>query len=562
MKPEWITLAGMCSSLRPGRVVARLDAGELDHAAFRARVAAWRDGFRNVSGLRVALYFEDAIEFAAALFGVWHAGKGPFLCANALPETLVRLASEVDAFAGDFPADLPGRIVQGAITDDQDQWPELDEEAARLVLYTSGSTGASTAIAKHLRQLVREVEALETCFGKGLEASCVVGTVSHQHIYGLLFRVLWPLAAGRPIGRRLFFHEEIVAAITAATVLVSSPAHLKRIPTTLDWSAAKDNLRAIFSSGGALPVSASTEAGKWLGQVPIEIYGSSESGGIAWRQGDMGWTPLPGVSWRIVDDRLEVSSAHLPDGDHWLGADRVEADPAGGFRLLGRADRIVKVEERRVSLTELEHQLQALPEVVEARVVLLEQARIELAAVIVLSALGRDGLARNGRRVLGQHLFKALAQAQDAVTRPRRWRFVESLPMNAQGKTTEAALRALFHPERPLPHWLEREPEHACVELELVPELVVFDGHFPQAPILPGVAQIDWAIRFGREAFDLPARFRCLEALKFHRVLQPGMRVRLMLDWHLEKRTLVFRYESEHGVHASGRAVFEPGDSA
>ncbi|PSD47026.1 hypothetical protein C7E25_24925, partial [Stenotrophomonas maltophilia] len=30
----------------------------------------------------------------------------------------------------------------------------------------------------------------------------VHGTVSHQHIYGLLFRVLWPLVAGRLIHPR------------------------------------------------------------------------------------------------------------------------------------------------------------------------------------------------------------------------------------------------------------------------------------------------------------------------------------------------------------------------
>ena len=66
------------------------------------------------------------------------------------------------------------------------------------------------------------------------------------------------------------------------------------------------------------------------------------------------------MQWRIVDAQLEVTSPHLPNADWWRTQDRVEADAGGGFRLLGRADRIVKVEERRVSLTALERQLLAL----------------------------------------------------------------------------------------------------------------------------------------------------------------------------------------------------------
>lgn len=101
-----------------------------------------------------------------------------------------------------------------------------------------------------------------------------------------------------------------------------------------------------------------------------------------------------------------------------------------------------------------------------------------------------------------------------------------------------------------------REPTQAQVDLDLDPALAVFDGHFPQVPILPGVAQLDWAVRFGREAFALPPYFLRMEMLKFQRVARPGIRIRLHLEWLPQKSALAFRYESALGPHASGRVVF------
>src|SRR5690606_37926347 len=95
-------------------------------------------------------------------------------------------------------------------------------------------------------------------------------------------------------------------------------------------------------------------------------------------------------------------------------------------------------------------------------------------------------------------LQQALARGHDAVTRPRRWRFVDVLPLDTQGKTSEAALRQLFRPHRPQPQWLLRDAGQALLTFDLDPALAVFDGHFPGYPILPGVAQLDWAVRFGR----------------------------------------------------------------
>jgi 3-hydroxymyristoyl/3-hydroxydecanoyl-(acyl carrier protein) dehydratase len=70
------------------------------------------------------------------------------------------------------------------------------------------------------------------------------------------------------------------------------------------------------------------------------------------------------------------------------------------------------------------------------------------------------------------------------------------------------------------------------------------------------VAETDWAIRYAREVFALPARLLRLDGLKFQRVARPGQILRLRLEWDGTRATLGFAYTSSLGVHASGRAVF------
>ena len=177
--------------------------------------------------------------------------------ADALPATLQRLHDQGLAFAGDLPGGLQAT---GEVDDDDIALRELDLDACALVLFTSGSTGEPAAIRKTLRQLDAEVDALEAAFGALAGDAMVQGTVSHQHIYGLLFRILWPLSARRPFARaRLAYAEQLTALGEQAVVLVASPAHLKRLPDTQDWRSFAQGLRAVFSSGGALPADAARD---------------------------------------------------------------------------------------------------------------------------------------------------------------------------------------------------------------------------------------------------------------------------------------------------------------
>ncbi|MEJ6005054.1 AMP-binding protein [Paucibacter sp. AS339] len=555
----------LCEARDPAEVLALRQGQALTWGLFKCRAAAWYRLFERQSGHRIGLYLDDSFEFAAALFALWHAGKIAYLPGDKLPATAAQLRQRVDALAGEFA----GAELRQPEPEDGDEglaeppWQPLDPAAVQLQIFTSGSTAEPVAIEKRLSQLFAEVSALEQAFGDRLATAEVLATVSHQHIYGLLFRILWPLAAGRAIHvERYAFVEDVVAALSAGrqALLIASPAHLKRLPQ-VDLRA----LRAVFSSGGPLPDEALPDCLRAFGQAPVEVYGSSETGGIAWRQREPGrtaaWTALPGVQWRVVDELLQISSPHLPSLDWSAAADRAR-DLGDSFELLGRADRLLKIEEKRVSVAAVEAALLASGCLSELRVLSLpsntQHGRLQLAVVAVPNESGWALLEQVGRKAFGDRLRSLLLQSLEPVSAPRRWRFVSALPSNSQGKSTQADLLALFDPRRP--QLRVRSASATEAELSLIAEagLPQFDGHFPGHPVLPGVAQVDWAIRFGRELFALPPRFCALEGLKFQQVITPGLALTLTLSFKPEQGQLSFKYSSSRGVHASGRVLFGP----
>lgn len=548
-----------------GGVLARL-ASRPDARGFVARASSWQRAFAAAPGKRWALYLDDTADFAAALLGAWHAGKHVVLPGDSRSETLASLGDQVDGMAGDLPQGL-----QPAADAAPFDWPPLPTHDTSLTLFTSGSTGAPLALHKRLAQLDAEVHALELAFGPMLPPDArVMSTVSHQHIYGLLFMVLWPLASGRPLpDTRLAFHEELVdrcAADARPVILVSSPAHLKRMPTELDWAATRNVVCAVFSSGGPLPAEAAADVRHHMGVSPIEVFGSSETGGIAWRQRSVhedAWTPLPGVMWRLQDGFLAVRSAHLADEGWHVCADRALPTRDGGFVLAGRADRIVKIEEKRISLSAIEQRLGASPLVREARAILIDTAvGARIGAVVVLQDVGRTLQDTQGRAALTGALRQALADAVDPLGVPRRWQFVAALPCNAQGKTTESMLRALFRRTLPAVRWLDADADatSAQAELEVAEDLAVFDGHFPDAPVVPGVAQVDWVMALAPQRLAVPPRerFARIDMLKFQAVIRPGATLRMALTWQPAAGALGFRLTSDAGAHASGKIIFHP----
>lgn len=553
---NWIALDQLLEQTPASRPVALCPA--LEHEALRQQALRLAGGLRSRNIYRLALHLEDAGELAIALLGAWRAGVTVLLPADLQPATRQRLADQADLWltdqAGDSAlAELLGEALPAA---------PLDLDQCRLLLCTSGSSGEPKLIEKRLRQLANEVEVLEAQWGTELGQACIIGSVAAQHIYGLLFRVLWPLCAGRPLLRKaLPFPEDIQLASRelADFCLVASPALLKRMGDNLDWPALS-RVRRVFSSGGPLPAEAAQQLQQRLDRAPTEIYGSSETGGIAWRQGGSLWQPFVGVELSQDEQgALRIASPCLPP-DHveqTADAARIQAD--GRFELLGRLDRIVKLEEKRISLPMLESALSEHPFVSEARLSVIEDNRAFLAALVALSDAGLHALRNQGRRALTQALRKHLAQYCEALALPRRWRLVRQMPCNAQGKLPQAQLEALLRTPRCLtPERLGERQEDDQWHLELgVPvDLAHFSGHFPQTPVLPGVVQIDWAISLARQLIEnLPPRFQGMEVLKFQQLARPGDRLQLTLRFDAQRSKLHFSYRNGDAPCSSGRIL-------
>ncbi|MCO8167668.1 AMP-binding protein [Pseudomonas sp. 21LCFQ02] len=559
---NWLNLEHLLLDESPDRLLCQdpdLTLGQLRRQALCAAAGLQARGIRHL-----AIHLEDAGELAIALLAAWRAGVSVLLPADLQAETRERWNPQVDLWLSEQPGDTRlGQLY------DAEPLPaaRLDLDQCSLSLCTSGSSGEPKRIDKRLRQLDNEVRGLEQLWGAELGNACMIGSVAAQHIYGLLFRVLWPLCAGRQwVRRQLPFPEDLQRASLdyPAFAWVASPALLKRMGDNLDWPALS-KVRRVFSSGGALPADAALSLQQRLGQWPCEIFGSSETGGIAWRQGETLWQAFAGVQLtQDAEGALQVCSPYLAPGHVEQTADAARFEADGRFELLGRLDRIVKLEEKRISLPSLEQALVNHAWISEARLGVVRENRAYLGALVALSESGLHALRNLGRRALTETLRYHLTNHCEALALPRRWRLLRQLPLSDQGKLPQALVDTLLAaPRGKAPEVLEHKAQDdgLQIELQVPPDLACFTGHFPRTPVLPGVTQVDWALEFGQRLLELPPRFAGMEVLKFQQLVRPGDRLTLTLRFDAARSKLHFAYHNQHQAPcSSGRIVLQ--DSA
>mgnify|MGYP003392463124 CR=1 FL=1 len=560
MSDELIPLSHCLTAKRASLAPVAYHAGRYYEAGqFQGAVKSWTLKLQSQPAQRHALFTEDAYPFAVMLFALLHAGKEVWIPGNNRPGTAQQLRQFGCQLTGDWQ---PGGTFDYCLESMEHADPALlplDPIATQLVIFTSGSTGLPKPVTKQLLQFQLEIDALEKQWGKQLNHAEALATVSHQHIYGLLFRLLWPLSAGRCFHGDCYLNPEILVkrAQGMAAYWIASPAHLKRLDQDSPWDGIA-GLRAVFSSGGALQPEVAQQIQSCSGQRVLEIYGSTETGGIAWRRQDLAWTLFDGMSLTQADDGGYLHSPYLQIKEGFRLDDQISLQDDGRFLLRGRLDRIVKIEEKRVSLTAMEQRLLTVPGVAEAFVLMLTRRRDAVGAVIVLTDDGLRSLKTTGRKPLIQPLRNALYHDFDAVVLPRKWLFLERMPLTAEGKIEHAVLRQLLDLDtKKFPYVLGIEKTGDSVELKLrVPEdLIYFPGHFPHYPIVPGVVQIAWAEHFGKLFFAIDQPFSQMEAIKFMQVIQPGAAIKLTLNWKASPGKLYFNFSSESGTHGSGRMV-------
>jgi acyl-coenzyme A synthetase/AMP-(fatty) acid ligase len=411
-----------------------------------------RRAFSDSRAQRTLITGDDRFAMLAAALACWDGGGVLVLPPNRRPDTLRELMSggAADRLLELEPVSrISDELGADHRSDTGDGGRYLDVLAGRgprllATFYTSGSTGTPVACRKTAGQLLGEAEMLATTFQLGTEAR-VLSAVPAHHIYGFLFGVLAPVLGGGAFATDTVMHPEAIAdraragLAEPANVLCSVPPHVHGLRSLATGPTA---LRRLFCSGGRLPAADAAAVHERLGLPITEVLGSTETGGMGWRlspgQGD--WTPLPGVEVGAEPDgtlllRSPFLAPEIPQP--FRGADHVQLVDGGKFRHLGRSDGVVKVAGQRVSLTEIEDRLRAIPGVEDAAVVAVADdgpREQQLWAAVVAPQLDELRL----RRALLVHV--------EPVAVPRRFRFVARLPRESTGKLPRGSLMALFEP--------------------------------------------------------------------------------------------------------------------
>jgi acyl-coenzyme A synthetase/AMP-(fatty) acid ligase len=437
-----LSLVSVSDLLAGGRsddhCVAILDGRRINLSRFRSDVFHNAEWLSDSSVRRGAVVCEHGYWFIVGILSLVKIGAEVILPPNAQDGTLRSIAGDVDAIVVDSgSAAVPKRYVLQSSSDVVASF-RTDLKNGNIHFFTSGSTGEMKAVKKSITMFEREASVLENMWGTELQEIPVVGTVTHQHVFGMTFRIIWPLTAGRPFHSE--FHmawEGLHAQLDGPTMIVTSPAQLTRLGG-LAAVAENNRPRRIITAGAPLPSEAARDSSAIFGCAPTEILGSTEAGVIAWRHSGTGpavWQPFPTVEVEAnAEGVMLLRSAHASTPGWSLQSDKIQLDGDGRFRLLGRIDRILKIEGKRVSLQRLERELCELVWVKEAAVVGLGGSRPYLGTVVQLSEAGAVEIERLGKFRFERKLRRELSWMEDLAVLPRRWRFVDFMPTDQLGK--------------------------------------------------------------------------------------------------------------------------------
>lgn len=309
-------------------------------------------------------------------------------------------------------------------------------------LFTGGSTGTPKMWTKTVRNLLAETMSIISYY-EVTEQDRLVATVSPIHIYGLLYSILTPLLTSASVAASTpSFPGEIEAAVAQsdASIFISVPAHYRALNGHPLKTA---GLRLAFSSAGMLPEADAEAFSSETGVGIAEIYGSTETGGIASRvraQGESDFKSYDTIDVRIEEERLKVKSDYLSpelertvDG-YFEVADRVTSTEGGRFALLGRADGVVKVGGRRVDLEAIKELVKEAPGVRDALVISLPVGKGRENQIVAVVEGDLDAAK----------IHKALAARLEPYARPRSIKVVEKMPITSAGKFDRKVIEGFF----------------------------------------------------------------------------------------------------------------------
>lgn len=428
-----------------------------------------------------------------------------------------------------------------------------------ICFYTSGSTGQPKPIHRSMSQLLSEGRQVRQTFDFS-ENFIVFCSVSHQHLYGLTFGLLLPLMSGQAFyPKQLVYPEELEHQLQRYQMLypayrqmivISSPALIGRCAGVHEFGCER-----LFSSGGKLDAGVAEHYRQGI----TEIYGSSETGAVAYRDaGCAVWQTLSDVKIGVSDEQtLMVKSPRAYQSDWIITQDLVEISEQG-LTLLGRADRIIKLEEKRLSLDEIEGVLRQFEWVDDVYVLLVGHGQREFLSAVVAVKTSAKAMLHQGKKSLVNHIKKHLKNQLESIAIPKHWRFVHELPRNTQSKLNKQWVRNLFLNQQ-YPHILSQKQHNDTVyyRLQFSPELTCFKGHFDDFAIYPAVGQIAFINHFAKQSWATLGHACAFEQMKFQSPIRPYDVVELVLECQGQK--VHFSLTKDDKTVATGRIVYGDG---
>jgi acyl-coenzyme A synthetase/AMP-(fatty) acid ligase len=316
--------------------------------------------------------------------------------------------------------------------------PLISAGQPAAVLFTSGSTGRPRPHARSWGELVNsawaEGKRLDMA---GLGPTSLLGTVPHQHSYGLESLLMLALQYGHTLhAERLFYPADIRAQIAAAPrprMLVTTPVHLRILLAEPEPPPPVD---LVLCATAPLATHLAREAEARFAVTLHEIYGCSEAGQVAARRTAVTeeWHCLDGITLR--QDALGTWASGPPIAVETVLPDVIELRDPTRFLLHGRIADMVNVAGKRTSLVHLNYHLNAIDGVRDGAFVMSEETGAEsvtrLAAFVVAPGRSADFILAELRRRI------------DVAFLPRPICLVPALPRNALGKLPNDEIQRLI----------------------------------------------------------------------------------------------------------------------
>lgn len=232
--------------------------------------------------------------------------------------------------------DLPTARTFGAWLDVIER--SWSEGFQHVTFATSGSTGRPKRCSHSRAFLETEVEALVE---RWRDRRRIVAVVPAHHIYGFLFTAMLPDALEVPcVEAEHLGIGELRATLRPGDLVVSFPERWAYLDRSLPaWP---EDVEGVVSTAPCPAANLSSLAERGLSRM-TEVYGSSETAGISWRD-------APGACYRLMPqwqfdqpyDAAVPTMVHR-DGSRHVLMDRVTRVDDRGLALDGRRDGMVQV---------------------------------------------------------------------------------------------------------------------------------------------------------------------------------------------------------------------------